>query len=81
MIAVGALSGIGLATAAKFIAEVVARARGAAARRRLKAAVESVAEQYVAQPVEFELRRLRSFSAAPRGGRCPLATGRQPPVR
>jgi GTPase Era involved in 16S rRNA processing len=64
MIAGGAVLGVVLAITAKLIAGAVARARGAAARRRLKAAVESVAEQYVVQPVEMEIGRLRSFSAA-----------------
>jgi GTP-binding protein EngB required for normal cell division len=64
MIAAGALLGIVLAIAAKFIGAAVSRARGAAARRRLKTAVESVAVQYVTEPVELEIQRLRSFRAA-----------------
>ncbi|MDQ0849737.1 GTP-binding protein EngB required for normal cell division [Arthrobacter sp. B3I9] len=64
MIAGGALLGVVLAVAAKFIAGAAARARGAAARRRLKTAVESVADRLIVDPVEAELGRLRSFRRA-----------------
>jgi GTP-binding protein EngB required for normal cell division len=64
MIAGGALLGVVLALAAKFIAGAAARARGAAARRRLKAAVESVGDGLIVDPVEAELGRLRSFRRA-----------------
>ena len=49
---------------AKFIAGAAARARGAAARKRLKASVAAVAEDYVVEPVELEVSRLASFSRA-----------------
>jgi energy-coupling factor transporter ATP-binding protein EcfA2 len=64
MIAAGALLGIVLAIAAKFIAGAVARARGAAARRRLRAAVDAVAGKLIVEPVEAEVGRLRSFRKA-----------------
>ncbi|MGY2745934.1 GTPase [Pseudarthrobacter sp. O4] len=64
MIAGGALLGIVLAIAAKFIAGAAARARGAAARKRLKAAVAAVAQDLVVEPVEAEAGRLRSFRKA-----------------
>ena len=64
MIAGGALLGIVLAILAKFIAGAAARARGAAARKRLKASVAAVAEDYVVEPVELEVSRLASFSRA-----------------
>ncbi|CAI3800327.1 GTPase [Pseudarthrobacter sp. MM222] len=64
MIAAGALLGIVLAIAAKFIAGAVARARGAAARRRLRAAVDAVAGKLIVEPVEAEVNRLRSFRKA-----------------
>ena len=64
MIAGGALLGIVLAIAGRFIAGAAARGRGAGARRRLKAAVESVAGTLVVEPVEDELGRLRSFRQA-----------------
>jgi hypothetical protein len=49
---------------AKFIAGAAARARGAAARKRLKAAVAAVAEDLVVEPVELEVSRLGSFNKA-----------------
>ncbi len=64
MIAGGALLGIVLAIAAKFIVGAAARARGAAARKRLQSAVESVAGKLVVAPVEGEIGRLRSFRRA-----------------
>jgi hypothetical protein len=64
MIAGGALLGVVLAIAARFIAGAVARARGAAARRRLQSAVAAVAERSVVEPVELEVSRLKSFRAA-----------------
>jgi GTP-binding protein EngB required for normal cell division len=64
MIAGGALLGVVLAVAAKLIAGAAARARGAVARRRLKAAVDSVADGLIVDPVEAELGRLRSFRRA-----------------
>ena len=64
MIAGGALLGIVLALLAKLIAGAAARARGAAARKRLKASVAAVAEDYVVEPVELEVSRLASFSRA-----------------
>ena len=64
MIAGGALLGIVLAVLAKFIAGAAARARGAAARKRLKASVAAVAEDLVVEPVELEVSRLGSFNKA-----------------
>lgn len=64
MIAGGALLGVVLAVAARFIAGAVARARGGTARRRLQAAVESVAARLIVGPVEAELGRLRTFRTA-----------------
>ena len=64
MIAGGALLGIVLAVLAKFIAGAAARARGAAARKRLKASVAAVAEDLVVEPVELEVSRLASFNKA-----------------
>lgn len=64
MIAAGALLGIVLAIAAKFIAGAVARARGAAARRRLRAAVDAVAGRLIVEPVDAEVGRLHSFRKA-----------------
>jgi hypothetical protein len=64
MIAGGALFGIVLAIVAKFNAGAVARARGSAARKRLKAAVTAVAEDLVLEPVELEVNRLASFKTA-----------------
>ncbi len=64
MIAGGMLLGIVLAIAAGIIAGAAARARGAAARRRLTAAVGAVAEELVVEPVALEVSRLASFNAA-----------------
>ncbi|MDN4643445.1 GTPase [Arthrobacter sp. PsM3] len=64
MIAGGALLGIVLAVLAKFIAAAAARARGAAARKRLKASVAAVAAKLVVEPVELEVSRLESFNKA-----------------
>ncbi|WP_144670842.1 GTPase [Arthrobacter sp. U41] len=64
MIAGGALLGIVLAALAKFIAGAAARARGAAARKRLKGSVAAVAEDYVVEPVALEVSRLASFNKA-----------------
>ena len=62
MIAGGALLGIVLAVLAKFIAGAAARARGAAARKRLKASVAAVAEDFVVEPVALEVSRLGPLS-------------------
>lgn len=64
MIGGGVLLGIFLAITAKVIAGAVARARGAAARKRLRSAVAAVAEELVVAPVELEVRRLASFNRA-----------------
>ncbi|MET1063913.1 MAG: GTPase [Arthrobacter sp.] len=64
LIAGGALLGIVLAILAKLIAGAAARARGAAARKRLKASVAAVAEELVVDPVELEVSRLASFRKA-----------------
>jgi GTP-binding protein EngB required for normal cell division len=64
MIAGGALLGIVLAVAGKFVAGAAARARGAAARKRLNSAVAVVAERHVVEPVALEVTRLKSFNAA-----------------
>ncbi|WP_211878156.1 GTPase [Pseudarthrobacter albicanus] len=64
MIGGGVLLGVILAVAAKAIAGASARARGAAARKRLKSAVGAVAEKFVVEPVEREVGRLASFNKA-----------------
>ncbi|AXJ11276.1 GTPase [Arthrobacter sp. PM3] len=64
LIAAGVLLGVVLALAAKFIAGAAAAARGAAARKRLEAAVSAVAEDLVVEPVALEVSRLASFTAA-----------------
>jgi hypothetical protein len=64
MIAGGVLLGIVLAIAARFIAGPAAASRGALARRLLESAVAAVAEELIVEPVELEVSRLESFSAA-----------------
>lgn len=64
MVAGGVLLGLVLALAAKFIAGAAARGRARLARKRLQAAVAVVAEEYVVEPVELEVSRLKSFNAA-----------------
>jgi GTP-binding protein EngB required for normal cell division len=64
MIAGGAVLGIFLALFGKFIGAAAARARAAAARKRLRIAVGGVARDLVVEPVEREVRRLKSFNAA-----------------
>ena len=64
MIVGGALLGIVLAILAKFIAAAAARARGSAARKRLRASVAAVAEDLVVEPVALEVSRLASFHKA-----------------
>jgi hypothetical protein len=64
MVAGGVLLGILLAVAAKAIAGAAAKARGAAARKRLKSAVAAVAEEQVVRPVEREVSRLASCDRA-----------------
>lgn len=64
LVAGGVLLGIVLALAAKFIAGAAARVRARAARRRLGAAVDAVAQELVVEPVELEVSRLKSFNAA-----------------
>jgi hypothetical protein len=63
MIAGGAVLGIVLAVAGKFIAGAAAGLR-AAARKKLNAAVAAVANRLVVEPVEVEVSRLKSFNAA-----------------
>jgi GTP-binding protein EngB required for normal cell division len=64
MIAGGVVLGVVLAVAAKFIAGAAARLRAAAGRKKLNAAVAAVADRLVAEPVEAEVGRLKSFNAA-----------------
>jgi hypothetical protein len=64
MIGGGVLLGILLAVAARFIARAAAASRGALARKRLQSAVAVVAQDLVVEPVELELSRLESFTAA-----------------
>lgn len=64
MIAGGAVPGIVLAVAGKFIAGAAAGLRAAAARKKLNAAVVAVADRLVVEPVEVEVSRLKSFNAA-----------------
>lgn len=55
MIAGGAVLGIVLAGAGKFIAGAAAGLRAAAARKKLNAAVATVADRLVVEPVEVEV--------------------------
>ena len=64
MIAVGVLLGIVLAIGARFISGAAAASRSAVARKRLTAAVAAVAEELVVAPVEREVGRLATFTAA-----------------
>jgi hypothetical protein len=64
MIAGGAVLGIVLAVAGKFIAGAAAGLRAAAAGKKLNAAVAAVADRLVVEPVEVEVSRLKSFNAA-----------------
>jgi GTP-binding protein EngB required for normal cell division len=64
MIGGGVLLGILLAVAARFIARAAAASRGALARKGLRSAVAVVAQDLVVEPVELELSRLESFTAA-----------------
>lgn len=69
MVLGGAVLGIFLAITGRVIAAVAANVRAAAARRRLKSAVAAVAEQKMVEPVEAQISRLRSFSAALKAAR------------
>jgi GTP-binding protein EngB required for normal cell division len=69
MIFGGVVLGIFLAITGRLIAAVAARIRAVAARRRLKSAVTAVAERGVVEPVEAEISRLRSFTAALKAAR------------
>ena len=69
MVLGGAVLGIFLAITGRVIAAVAANMRAAAARRRLKSAVTAVAERKVVEPVEAQISRLRSFSAALKAAR------------
>ena len=64
MIAAGVVLGIFLAITGRFIAAVAANARAARARKRLNAAVSSVTQELVVEPVEVEVSRLAAFNAA-----------------
>jgi hypothetical protein len=64
MIAFGVALGIFLAITGRFIAAGAANARAARARKRLNAAVATVAEELVVEPVEVEAGRLAAFNAA-----------------
>ncbi|WP_247045600.1 GTPase [Arthrobacter rhizosphaerae] len=69
MILGGAVLGVFLAITGRVIAALAARVRAGAARRRLKSAVSAVAERRVVEPVEAEINRLRSFTAALKAAR------------
>lgn len=69
MILCGVVLGIFLAITGRVIGAVAARVRAAAARRRLKTAVTAVAERRVVEPLEEQISRLRSFSAALKAAR------------
>jgi FAD/FMN-containing dehydrogenase len=56
--------GIFLAITGRFIAAGAARGRSGRARKRLNAAVASVAQELVVEPVEVEVSRLGAFNAA-----------------
>lgn len=64
MIAGGVVLGVFLAITGKFIAGAGARLRAAAARKKLNSAVAAVADRLVVEPVDVEVRRLKSFNAA-----------------
>ncbi|SLK14902.1 GTPase [Arthrobacter sp. P2b] len=64
MIALGVVLGIFLAITGRFIAAAAARARAGKARKRLNAAVASVAQEFVVEPVDVEVSRLGAFNAA-----------------
>jgi hypothetical protein len=64
MIAGGVLLGIVLAVLAELIAGAAARARGAAARKRLRRAIAAVADDLVVEPAALAVRTLASLNAA-----------------
>jgi energy-coupling factor transporter ATP-binding protein EcfA2 len=64
MIALGVVLGIFLAITGRFIAAAAGRARAGKARKRLNAAVASVAQEFVVEPVDVEVSRLGAFNAA-----------------
>lgn len=64
MIALGVVLGIFLAITGRFIAAAAARGRAGKARKRLNAAVASVAQEFVVEPVDVEVSRLGAFNAA-----------------
>lgn len=61
LLVTGALSGLVIGAASFGLARVGARRRSAAARRRLRTAVEKVADEIVIAPVEAELERYGTF--------------------
>jgi GTPase Era involved in 16S rRNA processing len=69
MIAGGAVLGIVLALAGKFVAAAAAGLRAAAAGKKLRTAVAAVADRLVVEPVEVEVSRLKSFNAALKSAR------------
>lgn len=64
MVTGGAVLGIALALAGRIFASIAARSRAGAARRRLQAAVATVAERLVVEPVQVELTRYAAFRDA-----------------
>lgn len=60
----GIVLGVFLAVTGKIVASGAARARAGLARKRLRAAVARVGEERIAEPVQREIARLESFTAA-----------------
>ncbi|MET3903577.1 GTPase [Paenarthrobacter sp. 4246] len=69
MVAGGVGLGIVLAITGRILGGWAARVRASGAAKRLKAAVASVAEQRVVEPVEVEITRLKAFNAALKAAR------------
>lgn len=69
MIAGGLFLGIALSMATGIISRMAARTRAAAARRRLRTAVATVAQTHVVEPVANEIDRYNRFRSALRAAR------------
>ncbi|MFK0038731.1 GTPase [Paenarthrobacter sp. NPDC090517] len=69
MVAGGVVLGIVLAITGRILGGWAARVRASGAARRLKAAVATVAEQRIVEPVEVEITRLKAFNAALKAAR------------
>ena len=69
MVAGGVVLGIALAITGRILGGWAARVRASRAKRRLRAAVATVAEQRIVEPVEVEIIRLKAFNAALKSAR------------